>query len=99
MTLEEHATLLRKQYYEENPDDDKSIKWVINSELNKPTGINDYKLDARYADDNIKHCPKCKMCWQKSARFHKKTEYYENFTKIGKENMICKRCSTNVQQD
>lgn len=99
MTLEEHATRLKEEYYKENPDDDGSIEWFITAELNKPTSINDYKLDSRYADDNIKYCPKCKMCWQKSARFHKKTEYYENFPTLGKEKVVCKRCITNAQQD
>jgi hypothetical protein len=99
LTLEEHAAQLKKEYYKENPDADKSIEWFINAESNKPTGINDYKLDARYADDNVRYCPKCKTCWQNPSGFHTKTEYYENFPTIGKEKMICKRCSTNVQQD
>ena len=94
MTLEEHATRLKKQYYKENPDTDKSIEWFINAESNKPTSINDYKLDARYADDNIKYCPDCEVCWQKPTKFHKKTEYYKNFPKLGKERMICERCKT-----
>lgn len=98
MTKEEHAALLKKQYYKENPKTDKSIKWFIHAELNKTANRKDYKLDARYADDNIKHCPKCKLCWQNPSGFHTKTEYYENFPTIGKEKVVCKRCSTSAQQ-
>lgn len=92
MTKEEHAAQLKKQYYKENPNTEKSIKWFINAELNKTAKKKDYKLDARYADYKIKHCTKCNLCWQEPAGNNSKTEYYENFPSYGKEKVICKRC-------
>ena len=47
-------------------------------------------------DKAIKACPKCNRCWEKtrltSTQRGKKTIYYKNFPKYGKEIKVCNNC-------
>ena len=101
MTDEEYAELQRDRFFKENPKCDRSIEWfVVNSKTSEPCDFNDYKLDSKYADRFIKHCPKCDVCWQlRVSSYRVIPAYYEDFPAIGKKDEICPRCSTKIQQD
>ena len=100
MTDEEFAIRQRDKFFKENPKCGRSIEWFINADTNNPCDINDYKLDSKYADRYIKHCPECDSCWQfKVKASYSLSTYYENFPTLGKEKIICPRCSTKILQD
>ena len=98
MTDEEYAGLQRDKFFKENPKCGRSIEWFINADTNNPCDINDYKLDSKYADRFIKHCPECDVCWQLRVTFFRRIPtYYEDFPALGKEDEICPRCTTKTQ--
>ena len=47
-------------------------------------------------DKTIKACPKCNRCWERTRltgnHRDKKTIYYDNFPKFGKEIKVCNKC-------
>tara|TARA_Y100000114_G_C11614836_1_gene256861 strand:- start:133 stop:447 length:315 start_codon:yes stop_codon:yes gene_type:complete len=47
-------------------------------------------------DKTIKACPKCNRCWERTRltgnHRDKKTIYYDNFPKLGKEIKVCDNC-------
>ena len=47
-------------------------------------------------DKAIKACPKCSRCWERTRltgnHKEKKTIYYDNFPKFGKEIKSCNKC-------
>ena len=100
MTDEEFALYQRDRFFKKNPKCYRSIEWVINAETNLPCDFNDYKLDSKYADRFIKHCPECDVCWQlRIMSYRVIPTYYEDFPTLGKEDEVCPRCSTKTQQD
>ena len=100
MTDEKFAIRQRNKFFKQNPRCERSIEWFIYAETNEPCDFNDYKLDSKYADRFIKHCPECDVCWQlKISSYRIISSYYEDFPTLGKEDEICPRCSTKIQQD
>ena len=99
MTDEEFAAHQRDRFFRENPKCDSSIEWFVNADTNEPCDFNDYKLDSKYADKFIKHCPKCDVCWQlRVSSYRVIPTYYEDFPTLGKEDETCPRCSKTLHQ-
>ena len=59
--------------------------------------VNRKKKYIHDTDKAIKVCPKCDRCWEKtkltSTQRGKKTIYYQNFPKYGKEIKVCNNCN------
>ena len=59
--------------------------------------VNRKKKYIHDTDKAIKVCPKCDKCWEKtrltSTQKGKKTIYYQNFPKYGKEIKVCDKCN------
>ena len=59
--------------------------------------LNKKKKYIHDTDRAIKVCPKCDKCWEKtrltSTQRGKKTIYYKNFPKYGKEIKSCDNCN------
>tara|TARA_R100001463_G_scaffold50443_1_gene100668 strand:+ start:992 stop:1261 length:270 start_codon:yes stop_codon:yes gene_type:complete len=77
----------------------KTRKWA-----NRPIieGYEPYKNDAKRADEDIKYCKDCGVCWQidvhkskgsyYTSRGIKMYLYYENFPNYGKKEERCDKC-------
>jgi len=59
--------------------------------------VNRKKKYIHDTDKAIKVCPECDRCWEKtkltSTQRGKKTIYYQNFPKYGKEIKVCNNCN------
>jgi len=64
--------------------------------------VNRKKKYIHDTDKAIKVCPKCNKCWEKtrltSTQRGKKTIYYKNFPKYGKEIKSCDNCEPQEEE-
>ena len=52
------------------------------------------KVDAKRADEFIKHCPKCRRCWELDRfKQNNKLMLYDIFPTYGKQKEVCPVCS------
>jgi len=68
------------------------------NEVTKTKGHKSCGLDKK-ADKNIKHCNKCKRCWEPVCKPNSsKTQFlwYDNFPAYGKEKQTCPTCLNNT---
>ena len=60
--------------------------------------LNKKKKYIHDTDKAIKVCPKCNRCWEQTRltgnHRDKKTIYYDNFPKLGKEIKTCNKCKS-----
>jgi hypothetical protein len=60
--------------------------------------VNRKKKYIHDTDKTIKACPKCNRCWERTRltgnHRDKKTIYYDNFPKLGKEIKSCNKCKS-----
>ena len=60
--------------------------------------LNKKKKYIHDTDKAIKACPKCNRCWEQTRltgnHRDKKTIYYDNFPKLGKEIKTCNKCKS-----
>ena len=61
-----------------------------------------FEFDARLADQRVKHCLVCSVCWEapnsKKKRQVMRTNYYENFPSYGKQKETCPKCKESITQ-
>jgi hypothetical protein len=61
-----------------------------------------FEFDARLADQRVKHCLICSICWEepnsKKKRKVTRTNYYEDFPSYGKPKEICPKCREDTIQ-
>ena len=61
-----------------------------------------FEFDARLADQRVKHCLICSVCWEapnsKKKRQVMRTNYYENFPSYGKPKETCPKCKESITQ-
>ncbi len=76
------------------------LKWLESQTIRETK--EKYNFDAKIADERVKHCPECGVCWEfdrytsknphnieKNRLFY---NYYEDFPVYGKKKEICPKC-------
>ena len=94
----------------DNPHTEKTIKaWYYpkskekkNVKYQPKRNYDASRFDAKKADELIKYCKECKMCWQVDWEASRSTynrernrtlyNHYDNFPTYGKEREICPMC-------
>ena len=55
-----------------------------------------HEYDAKLADERIKFCIKCSMCWEtpksRKEKTYLKPSYYQSFPSYGKPREMCPQC-------
>ena len=77
---------------------EKYLEKTTREKVVKGNGRKTCALDKK-ADKNIKHCNKCKRCWEPVCRPNsskKQFLWYNNFPAYGKEKQTCPTCLNNI---
>lgn len=94
-----HFGDIKRKYYEDYPDCEDSIDWVVEQYQKGVirTESNVLNVDAQKCDIFIKYCSNCDKCWElllstDSSIKKERIYYYIDFTKYDREIELCPRC-------